>query len=116
MAATCVQRRAFPLPPPNEGLVLLDSLGLAAFGLPDVQIVAADPPGEVVTTAVADLVERFFASECTLTEGSSFEMADQTTWRISLARSAFAPDRRVVQLTTAAPEAPPQDAGEDLQA
>jgi hypothetical protein len=102
MSETCTQLRTFPLQAPNEGMILLDSLGLNAFGLPDIQIIAADPPGEAVTAALADLVEGFFDVGCTLEDGSIFEMGDQTSWRVSRTRSAFAPDREVVQLAARA--------------
>ncbi len=104
MSRTCTQLRRFPLEVPNEGMILLDSLGLSAFGLPDIQIIAADPPDEAVTTALVDLVERVFVSGCALENGSSFTMGDQTLWRVSRVRSAFAPDREVVQLAVGGPE------------
>ncbi len=104
MSGTCTQVRSFPLPAPHEDMVLLDSLGLSAFRLPDIQIIAPDPPGDAVTEALAVLVDRFFVSGCEMEDGSTFEMDDRTRWRVSLVRSAFAPDRPVVQLTAERPD------------
>ena len=98
VVSTCVSYRSFPLDGENAGLVLSDSVGLHAFGLPDVQIVSPRPLDDEATGRFHQLVERFFMSGCDLANDSEFSMGDGDSWRVTYTRSAFAPDREVVQL------------------
>ncbi|MFQ5430679.1 MAG: hypothetical protein ACE5E1_10250, partial [Phycisphaerae bacterium] len=98
VVSTCVSYRSFPLDGENAGLVLSDSVGLHAFGLPDVQMISHGPLDAAATGRFHELVERFFASGCDLANDSEFSLGQGDSWRVTYARSAYAPDREVVQL------------------
>ena len=104
MAATYLQFRSLPLDGETAGMFLTDSVGLHAFGLPDLQIITAGPPNESEASELRRLAERFLESGCDLVDGSEFAMADDRPRSVMHGRSAFAPDREIVQIAARRPE------------
>ncbi len=98
MAATCTTLRRFELDGENAGLVLIDSLGLAAFGLPDVQMIARQPLDAEIAAPAIEVIERLLTTGDAAAE---IDLAAQggRDWGLSRMRSAFAPDREVVQVS-----------------
>lgn len=107
LASTCTTIRRFELDGENAGLVLIDSLGLSAFGLPDVQVIASHPPAEETSTIARQAVERLFAARGEV-EPIELLIDEPDAWRVMRVQSAFAPDREVVQISrrTARPNDP----------
>ncbi len=104
-ADACISIRAFELDGDNAGLVLLDTMGLRAFGLPDAQVVAA-AESEAIGRAVAGAVaSRMLEEGCSLPDGHVYAADDGSSWRVAYRRSAFAPDREVLQLRQERPDA-----------
>ncbi|MBK8268849.1 MAG: hypothetical protein IPK83_11320 [Planctomycetes bacterium] len=98
MWRTCTHIRGFALAGENEGMFLFDSVGLHAFGLPDVQVIAPAAE-EAAARATIDLItQRIFNTGCDLPHGTEFTASDSRVWRVNYTRSAFVPDREVVQL------------------
>jgi hypothetical protein len=95
---TCLTRRRFELDETNAGLVLLDSVGLRAFGLPDAQVIvpldAATRAADLIDEIAGHLIDR----GCDLPDGGKYAATDESDWRVAYRRSAFAPDREVIQL------------------
>lgn len=96
--AICVSERRFELDGKNAGLLLLDSIGLGAFGLPDVQIVVPEREASRGVEALRALTRHFLLTGCDLPNGGQHEMDDGSMWRVTYTRSAFDPDREVVQI------------------
>ena len=97
MLRTCTDFRVSSFEEADSQMVS-ESVGLFAFGLPDVQIVTPGEPGELVTVALHQIAERFFVSGCDLANGSDVSLGDGNAWQIRHARSALPPDRQVVQI------------------
>jgi len=94
----CVSERRFELDGPNAGLRLLDSIGLAAFGLPDAQVVVAEADEAGGVSALRALCRHFVERGCDLPDGGHHTLDDGSYWRVTYTRSAFDPDREVVQI------------------
>lgn len=94
----CVSERRFELDGKNAGLLLLDSIGLSAFGLPDAQVVVPENESSRGVDALRSLSRHFLLSGCDLPNGGRHEMEDGSQWRVTYTRSAFDPDREVVQI------------------
>lgn len=95
---TCTHIRGFALAGDNEGTLLFDSVGLHAFGLPDVQVIAPAANEAQARATVELITERIFSTGCDLPHGTEFTASDGNVWRVNYTRSAFVPDREVVQL------------------
>ena len=98
MAETCTEIRVLPFDSENGDLIVSDSVGLHAFGLPDVQIVTPGQPSDTAMTALHQLVERLFKSGCDFVDGAEFSLDGGHTWQMTHTRSAIPPDRQVVQI------------------
>ncbi len=98
MLKTCTSLRTFPLEGANAGFVLTDTLGLFVFGLPDLQVISEGPPEAHVRHWLTDTAERFFERGCDLADQSEIALREEDIWRVKYRRSAFAPDREVVQI------------------
>lgn len=98
MWRTCAHIRGFALAGENEGMLLFDSVGLHAFGLPDVQVIAPSVNEAAARSAVDLIAERIFQSGCDLPHGTEYTASDGLVWRVNYTRSAFVPDREVVQM------------------
>jgi len=98
MWRTCAHIRGFALSGDNEGMLLFDSVGLLAFGLPDVQVIAPASHEAAARKAIDLIAERIFISGCDLPHGTEYSASDGLVWRVNYTRSAFVPDREVVQL------------------
>jgi len=98
-AELCVVNRSFKLDEANGGFDLLDTLGLTTFGLPDLQLIlrGVATMDEAALTRDA-LCERFLNEGCHLLHGTDLVDEREIAWRVSYRRSAFDPDREVVQL------------------
>jgi hypothetical protein len=94
----CASERRFELDGPNAGLLLFDSLGLGAFGLPDAQVVVAETFASQGVDALRELMRHFLLHGCDLPDGGGYRLDDGTNWRVTYTRSAFDPDREVVQV------------------
>ena len=88
----------FPQSEARPGQYVSDSVGLHAFGLPDVQIATETEPDETVSVALYRLVERFFCKGCEEQDGSEIDLADGGRWRVTRCRAVFPPDREVIEL------------------
>lgn len=98
LTETCVSQRRFTLDGPNAGLLVLDSIGLSAFGLPDAQVVVSEADQDRGVAALRELSSHFLLQGCDLPDGGHHALADGSYWRVSYTRSAFDPDREVVQI------------------
>ncbi|MBX3396627.1 MAG: hypothetical protein KF841_14800 [Phycisphaerae bacterium] len=98
MWRTCAHIRGFALAGENEGMLLFDSVGLHAFGLPDVQVIAPSANEAAARSTVDLIAERIFQSGCDLPHGTEYTASDGLVWRVNYTRSAFVPDREVVQM------------------
>lgn len=94
----CVSERRFALDGANAGLLVLDSIGLGAFGLPDAQIVVSEGEESRGIDALRELSLHFFIDGCNLPNGGHHALNDGSQWRVTYTRSAFDPDREVVQI------------------
>ncbi len=94
----CVSERRFELDGQNAGLIVFDSLGLGAFGLPDAQVVIAESHECQGVDALRELTRHFLLQGCDLPDGGRHRLGDGSSWRVSYTRSAFDPDREVVQV------------------
>ncbi|MCA9256981.1 MAG: DUF4261 domain-containing protein [Phycisphaerales bacterium] len=94
----CASERRFELDGPNAGLRLLDSIGLAAFGLPDAQVVVAEADEAHGVSALRALSRHLMERGCDLPDGGHHTLDDGSCWRVTYTRSAFDPDREVVQI------------------
>ncbi len=97
MAKTCTRLRSFDLDGPAAGMVLCDTLGLTALGLPDIQLIVEKASDDAIQQIARDLADRFLESGCDLENGSEFILADDRTCRITHTWSAFSPDREAIQ-------------------
>jgi hypothetical protein len=107
----CVNFRMFPPSEAKPGQFVSDSVGLHAFGLPDVQIATTTEPNEVVSSVLYTLAERFFTAGYDSGDGSELDLADLGRWRVARCRATFEPNREVIELEPAQPvgiEAPPE--------
>lgn len=98
MAKTCTRLRSFELDGPAAGMVLWDTLGLSALGLPDIQLVVEKGSDDAIQLVIRDLVDRFLESGCDLENGSEIMLGGDQTWRVTHTRAAFSPDREVIQI------------------
>ncbi|MFQ5501289.1 MAG: DUF4261 domain-containing protein, partial [Phycisphaerae bacterium] len=99
MAKTCTRLRTFDLDGPAAGMVLCDTLGMIALGLPDIQLVVEKgADDDAIQQIVRDLADRFIESGRDLENGSEIILGDDQTWRVTHTRSAFSPDREVIQI------------------
>ncbi len=98
MWRSCTHIRGFALSGENEGMLLFDSVGLLAFGLPDVQVIAPSAHEAAARKTIDLITERIFTSGCDMPHGTEYAASDGLTWRVNYTRSAFVPDREVVQL------------------
>jgi hypothetical protein len=99
IAGCCVNFRVLPLEEPEGGCFVADSLGLHAFGMPDIEIVTEGEPDESVSAVVYELAERFLAAGCSIEEGDEFSLDGKTNWRAERTQARFPPQRGVLQLT-----------------
>jgi len=99
--AACISRRRFELDGANTGLVMFDTLGLRAFGLPDGQVVAPLAEAAAAAAAAGEIAAHLFERGCDVPDGAVHALADGSTWHVAYRRSAFAPDREVIQLRLA---------------
>ena len=99
IAELCVVNRSFQLDEENGGFDLLDTLGLTMFGLPDLQLIlrGVATADEAALTRDA-LCEQVLREGCHLLHGTDLVDPRDIAWRVSYRRSAFDPDREVVQL------------------
>lgn len=97
-ASVCINERRFELDGDNAGLLVLDSIGLGAFGLPDAQVIVAEGDAQRGNNAVRELSRHFLTHGCDLPDGGRHTLADGGDWRVTYTRSAFDPDREVVQI------------------
>lgn len=98
MLKTCTSLRTFPLDGAHAGFVLSDTLGMFVFGLPDLQVITEGAPPLPVRRWLAETAERFFLHGCDLADQSEISFGEDDVWRVKLRRSAFAPDREVLQI------------------
>jgi len=98
-AELCVINRSFKLDEANGGFDLLDTLGLTTFGLPDLQLILRGVATMDEASLTRDaLCEQFLSNGCHLLHGTDLVDERDIAWRVSYRRSAFDPDREVVQL------------------
>ncbi len=116
----CVNFRVFPPAEGQAGLFVSDSVGLHAFGLPDVQTRSEREPDDAVSLVLYKVVEQIFAEGCRTKDGDLLDLGDLGLWRASRVRSRFEPEREVIELNplptdtplpppAAAPPASPSD-------
>ncbi len=99
IAGCCVNFRVLPLEEPEGGCFVADTLGLHAFGMPDIEIVTEGEPDESVSAVMYELAERFLAAGCSIEEGDEFSLDGKTNWRAERTQARFPPQRGVLQLT-----------------
>lgn len=95
----CVNFRMFPPPEGEAGPFVSDSVGLHAFGLPDVEISGDREPDDAVSAVLYQVVERIFAEGCEIKNDEVLDLAELGAWRAVHGRSKFDPDRQVIELT-----------------
>ena len=91
----------FPLEGSDAGRFVADTVGLHAFGLPDIQVVTEGEPDEIVSAVVYELADRFFIAGCEIEDGDELCLAGKTNWRAERIQACFPPERVVLQLTGA---------------
>ena len=106
LTSSCVNYRVFPLEGSDAGWFVADSVGLHAFGLPDVQVVTEGQPGEAVSAVVYELAGRFFSQGCSVKENDLLTVADGDQWQATRARARFGPDRDVLDVSAVPGDAP----------
>jgi hypothetical protein len=109
----CVNFRMFTPPEGEAGPFVSDSVGLHAFGLPDVQICGAREPDDAVSAVLYQIAERIFAEGCEIKDEDVLDLGELSSWRASRGRSRFEPDRDVIELTAAKNEPSPEPPGND---
>lgn len=97
-------RRAGPAP--GSECHLCDSVGLHAFGLPDVEIETPGPPPPETTRRLYELVARIFRGGANVDVAALLTSAQSTTWQLRPGRATVPPDREVLQLIARQPEPP----------
>lgn len=96
--ASCVSFRMFPPAEGEAGPFVSDSVGLHAFGLPDVQICGDREPDDAVSAVLYQVVDRIFTEGCEIKGDAVFDLGEFGVWRAARARSKFEPDREVIEL------------------
>jgi hypothetical protein len=110
----CVNFRMFPPSEAKPNQYVSDSVGLHAFGLPDIQIATASEPDEAVSTVLYDLAVRFFAAGCEVADGCEMDFTGLGRWRATRCRAVFEPEREVIELARVEPAVagePPEQPG-----
>jgi hypothetical protein len=95
--------RSFPSE--NHTSVVCDSVGLHAFGLPDVQIVTPGDPDESISALLFDTASGFFRDGCTLTQGQVIPLSSGQRFHAEFTQSRQPPDREVVELAAESTDA-----------
>ena len=105
-AACCVNYRVYSLEGEDAGCFVSDTVGLHAFGLPDVQIITDGEPDESISAVVYELADRFFTAGWEIKEGDSLSIGDAGRWRATITHSRFAPHRDVIELSAITQDTP----------
>lgn len=94
---TCINFRVTPIEADESGLprFVSDTVGLCAFGLPDIEIVTPGEPDERIARVLFHLAEEFFASGCDWQDGDAREIGPHGQWRCERRRSLLPPGREV---------------------
>lgn len=95
---TCINFRVSPVPG-NEPEVVSDTVGLHAFGLPDLEIVTPGEPDERIARVLYHVAEEFFSSGCDWGDGDEREIGPDGRWRCERRRSTLAPGREILALS-----------------
>jgi hypothetical protein len=99
-----VNFRMFPPGDPLAEPFVSDSVGLHAFGLPDIQICTRQEPDERVSAALCRLAQLVFAGGHHVEVEQVVELGDLGKWQAVRAKARFEPDREVISLSLPGPE------------
>lgn len=94
---SCVIQRTLPPDGSDRGWVF-DTVGLHAFGLPDVQITADNRPDAAALAALQEVADGLFCSAIVASDGCVIRLTDGSAWRVALRDAQVPPDRQVVHL------------------
>jgi hypothetical protein len=78
--------------------ILMDTAGLSALGLPDVQILYGDLEPSVVAARLHDLATYLYDEGDVIGDGDTVEGVDGQPWACTRERAAIGPDREVLVL------------------
>jgi hypothetical protein len=109
-AVPSINFRTFTLSDDPRGEFLSDTVGLHAFGLPDMEVATASEPDETVSAVLYKLADRFFSEGCAIQERTRLDLQSLGEWRATPAESSFKPHRRVLRLRRIDPDS---DAADD---
>lgn len=96
---TCINFRVTPLEGSEPQAVASDTVGLHAFGLPDLEIVTPGEPDERIARVLYHLAEEFFARGCDWQDGDERTIGSYGRWRCERRRSTLAPGREILALS-----------------
>ncbi len=114
LVTMCVRFRVSHADESAAGYFVSDTVGLHAFGLPDVQVITDGEPGEAVASVVRDLAGGVFNEGCDVQNGRILSPIIDDIWESSLESASFPPQRNVIQLrrkTEDMSEKPPTGSG-----
>lgn len=92
---TCINFRVTPLEGSEPQAVASDTVGLHAFGLPDLEIVTPGEPDERIARVLYHLAEEFFARGCDWQDGDERAIGPYGRWHCERRRSLLPPSREV---------------------
>lgn len=92
---TCINFRVTPLDGSEPAAIVSDTVGLHAFGLPDLEIVTPGEPDERIARVLYHLAEEFFARGCDWQDGDERAIGPYGRWHCERRRSLLPPSREV---------------------
>ncbi len=107
MSASCVSFRVFEPQTDGEPYVL-DSAGLHALGLPDLQAFSYTEPDDTISAMLYEQAERLFLDREALAAGMEIAAADGRVWQVDLQWSNREPRRPVLSLSRPQDEPAPE--------
>jgi len=93
--------RMFDAAGDEPGEAVMDSLGLHAFDLPDVEALISDTDPGAVAGSLYDIANRILKEGDHIADGDTVGPTASGHWRCRRATSRIAPQRPVLRLTTA---------------
>lgn len=97
---TCINFRVTPLEGSEPAIIVSDTVGLHAFGLPDIEIVTPGEPDERVARLLYLLAEEFFTHGCDWQDGDERDIGPHGRWRCERRRATLAPGREIMVLNS----------------
>jgi hypothetical protein len=84
----------------NPGLLVMDTLGLAQLGLPDIECVYSGLPEEHMAGYLSAIAEYLVAGNPVRAGGSVQGLTRDQRWRVGTGTASVGPDRQVLQIIT----------------